>query len=34
MNRSVVVLTDRGEEIRNLPCFLKPHSEHYLNWFT
>ncbi len=33
MNQSVVFLTDGGEDIRDLPLYLNPHSEHYLDWF-
>ncbi|MGH3752738.1 MAG: ISKra4 family transposase [Pseudonocardiaceae bacterium] len=32
-NQSVVFLTDGGEDIRDLPLYLNPHSEHYLDWF-
>jgi hypothetical protein len=32
-NQQVTFLTDGGEDIRDLPLFLNPHSEHYLDWF-
>jgi hypothetical protein len=33
MNQSVVFLTDGGEDIRDLPLYLNPQAEHYLDWF-
>ncbi|MGH3684369.1 MAG: ISKra4 family transposase, partial [Pseudonocardiaceae bacterium] len=32
-NQQVTFLTDGGEDIRDLPLYLNPHSEHYLDWF-
>jgi hypothetical protein len=32
-NQQLVCLTDGGEDIRDLPCFLNPQAEHYLDWF-
>jgi hypothetical protein len=32
-NQSVTFLTDGGEDIRNLPLYLYPQAEHYLDWF-
>jgi hypothetical protein len=32
-NQAVVFLTDGGEDIRELPRYLYPLSEHYLDWF-
>ena len=32
-NQSVVFLTDGGEDVRDLPLYLYPLSEHYLDWF-
>jgi hypothetical protein len=32
-NQQVVFLTDGGEDIRDLPCYLNPQAEHYLDWF-
>ncbi len=32
-NQSVVFLTDGGEDIRDVPLYLNPHSEHLLDWF-
>ena len=32
-NQAVVLLTDGGEDVRELPRFLYPLSEHYLDWF-
>ena len=32
-NQLVVFLTDGGEDIRDLPCYLNPQAEHYLDWF-
>jgi hypothetical protein len=32
-NQAVVFLTDGGEDVRDLPRYLYPLSEHYLDWF-
>ncbi|WP_427019291.1 ISKra4 family transposase (plasmid) [Pseudarthrobacter sp. P1] len=32
-NQCVTFLTDGGEDIRDLPCYLNPQSEHLLDWF-
>ena len=32
-NQQVVFLTDGGEDIRDLPRYLNPQAEHYLDWF-
>ncbi len=32
-NQQVTFLTDGGEDIRDLPLYLNPHSEHLLDWF-
>ena len=32
-NQSVIFLSDGGETVRNLPEFLIPESEHWLDWF-
>jgi hypothetical protein len=32
-NQQVTFLTDGGEDIRDLPCYLNPDSEHLLDWF-
>ena len=32
-NQQVTFLTDGGEDIRDLPRFLNPDSEHLLDWF-
>jgi hypothetical protein len=32
-NQTVVFLTDGGEDVRDLPRYLYPLSEHYLDWF-
>ena len=33
MNQQVVFLTDGGEDVRDLPLYLNPQSEQYLDWF-
>jgi hypothetical protein len=33
MNQQVTFFTDGGEDVRELPLYLNPHSEHYLDWF-
>ncbi|MEV0585326.1 ISKra4 family transposase [Nonomuraea sp. NPDC050310] len=32
-NQQIVFLVDGGEDIRDLPCYLIPQAEHYLDWF-
>jgi hypothetical protein len=32
-NQLVTFLTDGGEDIRDLPCYLNPQAEHLLDWF-
>ncbi|MEV8038659.1 hypothetical protein [Streptomyces sp. NPDC086182] len=32
-NQQVFFLTDGGEDIRELPAFLDPQAEYYLDWF-
>src|SRR5450759_3052991 len=32
-NQQVTFLTDGGEDIRELPCYLNPQAEHLLDWF-
>jgi len=32
-NQAVTFLTDGGEDVRDLPLYLNPLSEHYLDWF-
>jgi hypothetical protein len=32
-NQQVTFLTDGGEDIRDLPLYLNPQSEHLLDWF-
>jgi hypothetical protein len=32
-NQQVVFLTDGGEDVRELPRYLNPQAEHYLDWF-
>jgi hypothetical protein len=32
-NQQVTFLTDGGVDIRDLPCYLNPDSEHLLDWF-
>ena len=32
-NQQVVFFTDGGEDIRDLPRYLNPQAEHYLDWF-
>jgi hypothetical protein len=33
MNQQVTFLTDGGETVRELPLYLCPESEHWLDWF-
>ncbi len=32
-NQQITFLTDGGEDIRDLPCYLNPQAEHLLDWF-
>jgi hypothetical protein len=32
-NQQVTFLTDGGEDVRDLPLYLNPHAEQYLDWF-
>ena len=32
-NQAVIFLTDGGEDVRDLPRYLYPLSEHHLDWF-
>jgi hypothetical protein len=32
-NQQVVFLTDGGEDVRDIPRYLNPQAEHYLDWF-
>ena len=32
-NQQVTLLTDGGEDVRDLPLYLNPQSEQYLDWF-
>jgi hypothetical protein len=32
-NQQVTFLTDGGEDIRDVPCYLNPQAEHLLDWF-
>jgi hypothetical protein len=32
-NQQVIFLTDGGEDVRDLPLYLNPQAEHYLDWF-
>ncbi len=32
-NQQVTFVTDGGEDVRDLPLYLSPHSEHLLDWF-
>jgi hypothetical protein len=32
-NQQVIFLTDGGEDVRDLPLYLNPQSEHVLDWF-
>jgi hypothetical protein len=29
----VVFLTDGDEDVRDLPLYMNPQAEHYLDWF-
>jgi hypothetical protein len=33
MNQQVTFLTDGGEDVRELPLYLNPQAEHWLDWF-
>ena len=33
MHQQVTVFTDGGEDVRELPLYLDPQSEQYLDWF-
>jgi hypothetical protein len=33
INQQVTFFTDGGEDVRELPLYLNPHSEQYLDWF-
>jgi hypothetical protein len=33
MNQQVTFLTDGGDTVRELPLYLSPESEHWLDWF-
>jgi hypothetical protein len=33
MNQPVVFLTDGDEDVRDLPLYMNPQAEHYLDWF-
>jgi hypothetical protein len=32
-NQQVTFLTDGGEDIRDIPCYLNAQAEHLLDWF-
>ncbi|MGC1734642.1 MAG: ISKra4 family transposase [Pseudonocardiaceae bacterium] len=32
-NQQVTFLTDGGEDIRDVPCYLNPQADHLLDWF-
>jgi hypothetical protein len=32
-NQQVVFLSDGGDDVRDLPMYLSPESEHWLDWF-
>ena len=32
-NQAVTFLTDGGDDVRDLPLYLNPDSEHLLDWF-
>jgi hypothetical protein len=32
MNQSIIFLSDGGDTVRELPMYLSPESEHYLDW--
>lgn len=33
MNQELTFLTDGGDNVRSLPLYLSPRSEHFLDWF-
>ncbi len=33
INQQVTFFTDGGDDVRDLPLYLNPHSEHFLDWF-
>jgi hypothetical protein len=33
MNQQVTFFTDGGDDVRELPLYLNPQAEHYLDWF-
>jgi hypothetical protein len=33
MNQQVTFFTDGGDDVRELPLYLNPQSEQYLDWF-
>jgi hypothetical protein len=33
MNQQITFLTDGGEDVRDLPCYLNPRAEHLIDWF-
>jgi hypothetical protein len=34
MNQQVTLLTDGGEDVRDLPLYLNPRAEHLIDWFA
>ena len=32
-NQSIMFFTDGGEDVRNLPLYLNPQAEHFIDWF-
>lgn len=33
LNQDITFITDGGDTVRDLPCFLSPRSDHLLDWF-
>jgi hypothetical protein len=33
-NQQVTFLSDGADDVRELPLYLSPESEHWLDWFT
>ena len=33
LNQQVTFVTDGGDDVRELPLYLNPQAEHYLDWF-
>jgi hypothetical protein len=33
MNQQVTFLSDGGDDVRAVPCYLNPEAEHWLDWF-